>query len=188
MPFLPPPANFGLEFVCSLFVFVLLAKWYAWPYLNTLQIRNALLLLLSPFLLRYLGLMSLVPGVVEPSVTQSRFAFYQAYGDFLAFLLALVGFVLVRRSSQLATLAVWVFNIFGTLDFLHSVIRGAVFGTGGSIGAFWYIPVAYVPFGLVVHFLIFATLLSREPSSDSATASHPQSPVFSANSLFVFFE
>jgi hypothetical protein len=29
------------------------------------------------------------------------------------------------------------------------------------MGAFWYIPVAYVPLGLVVHYLIFVLLLQR---------------------------
>jgi hypothetical protein len=36
-----------------------------------------------------------------------------------------------------------------------------VSGTGGSIGAFWYIPVAYVPLGLVAHTLIFILLVTR---------------------------
>jgi hypothetical protein len=94
-------------------------------------------------------------------VTQSKFAFYQAYGDFIAFVLALTAFTLVRARRREALVAVWVFNVFGSFDFLHSVIRGTVAGTGGSLGAFWYIPVVYVPFGLVVHFLIFLLLIQR---------------------------
>jgi len=158
---LPTFVNFGLEFAMSLLVFSLLAKWYAWPFLKTLPFRQALLILLLPFLPRYLGLMSLVPGVVDLSVTTSAFAFYQAYGDFLAFVLALASFILVRSTHPYALAVVWVFNIFGSLEFLHSVIRGSISGTGGSMGAFWYIPVAYVPFGLVVHYLIFVLLTKR---------------------------
>jgi hypothetical protein len=105
--------------------------------------------------------MSLVPGVVDPAVTQGSFAFYQAYGDFIAFLLALTSFVLVRSGQKQALVVVWVFNVFGTIEFLNSVIRGSVFGTGGSMGAFWYIPVAYVPLGLVLHCLIFLLLVQR---------------------------
>ena len=89
MVLMPPFVNFGVEFGLSLLVFSLLGKWYVWPFLCVRPFTQALLLLLSPFLLRYLGLTSLVPGVVEPAVTRSTFAFYQAYGDFLAFLLAL---------------------------------------------------------------------------------------------------
>jgi hypothetical protein len=137
--------NFGLEFGLSLFVFSLLAKWYVWPFLHARPFEDALLLLLVPFLPRYLGLISLVPGVVDPAVTQSKFAFYQAYGDFAAFLLALLAFILLHYRHPQALLAAWIFNLFGVFDFLHSVIRGMLAGTGGSLGAFWYIPVCYVP-------------------------------------------
>ena len=153
--------NFGLEFGLSLLIFALLAKWYLWPWLTKRSFTQALLILISPFLLRFLGLMTLVPGVVEPSVTHSTFAFYQAWGDFIAFLLAFASFILVRSKQKYALAAVWLFNIFGTLDFLNAVIRGAVFGTGGGLGAFWYIPVCYVPMGLVVHYLIFVLLAKR---------------------------
>lgn len=56
---------------------------------------------------------------------------------------------------------VWLFNVFGSLDFIHSVLRGSLTGTGGSLGASWYIPVCYVPLGLVLHYLIFLLLLKR---------------------------
>jgi hypothetical protein len=107
---MPPFVNFGVEFGLSLLVFSLLGKWYVWPFLCVRPFTQALLLLLSPFLLRYLGLMSLVPGVVEPAVTRSTFAFYQAYGDFLAFLLAFAAFVLVRSRHSRALAIVWVFT------------------------------------------------------------------------------
>ena len=158
---MPTIINFAIEFSLSLLVSALLAKWYVWPFLCSRPYAEGLLIMLVPFLPRYLGLMSLVPGVVDTLVTRSAFAFYQAYGDFLAFLLALIAFVLLhyRRPSALAFL--WIFNVFGTLDFIHSVVRGTLSGTGGSLGAFWYIPVAYVPMGLVVHYLIFVSLITR---------------------------
>ena len=53
---MPTPMNFGMEFFMSLLVFGLVAKWYVWPYLRAQEFRTALLLLLSPFLVRYLGL------------------------------------------------------------------------------------------------------------------------------------
>ena len=158
---MPAFVNFGLEFSMSLLVFALLARWYVHPWLGQRSFDHALLILLVPFLPRYLGLMSLVPGVVDSSTTTSTFAFYQAYGDFLAFLLALASFALVRRRVAGALTVVWVFNVFGTAEFLHSVIRGSLSGTGGSLGAFWYIPVAYLPLGLVLHCMIFVLLLTR---------------------------
>jgi hypothetical protein len=167
---MPPFLNFGVQFALSLLVFGLLGKWYVWPFLRVRPFTQALLVLLSPFLLRYLGLMSLVPGVVEPAVTRSTFAFYQAYGDLLAFLLVLAAFVLVRSRHSGAIAIVWVFNIFGSLEFLHSVLRGSLAGTGGSLGAFWYIPVCYVPLGLVVHYLIFVLLVKRSSEYTPAAA------------------
>jgi len=158
---MPPFVNFGIEFGLSLLVFSLLAKWYVWPFLGTRPFNQAMLVLLVLFLPRYLGLMSLVPGVVDPAVTRSDFAFYQAYGDLLAFLLAFAAFILVRSQHSLALAMVWIFNIFGSLDFLHSVLRGVLAGTGGALGAFWYVPVCYVPLGLVLHYLIFLLLLKR---------------------------
>lgn len=168
---LPPFANFGIEFGLSLVVFSLLAKWYFLPFLRARPMVEGLLTLLVPFLLRYLGLASLVPGVVDPVVTRSSFAFYQAYGDLLAFALAFLAFVLLRSRNRYALAAVWTFNVFGTIEFLHSVLRGSLSGTGGSLGAFWFIPVCYVPLGLVLHCLIFMTLASRsqEYSFGSAT-------------------
>ena len=153
--------NFGIEFGLSLLVSGLLARWYVWPFLCAQPFSQALLILLVPFLPRYLGLMSLVPGVVDPAVTQSAFARFQAYGDLAGFALALIAFVLLHFRHRRALTAAWIFNVFGSLDFLHSVLRGALEGTGGRLGAFWYIPVCYVPLGLVTHFMIFQLLVTR---------------------------
>lgn len=158
---MPTLLNFGVEFAMSLLVCILLARWYVWPFLKERPLPQALLILLVPFLPRYLGLMSLVPGVVDQVVTQSAFAFYQAYGDFIAFLLALTAFALIHWRQRMALPVVWLFNVFGMLEFVHSLIRGSTSGTGGSLGAFWYIPVCYVPMGLVAHSLIFLLLVSR---------------------------
>lgn len=168
---MPPLANFGIEFGLSLLLSVLLARWYIWPFLSSRPANQAFLLLLTPFLPRYLGLMSLVPGVVDPAVAHSAFAFYQAYGDAVAFLLAFLAFLLVRARHHTALMAVWVFNIFGALDFVHAVLRGIISQSGGSLGAFWYIPVCYVPFGLVVHCLIFVALARRSVEYHLQTSS-----------------
>jgi hypothetical protein len=44
---MPAFVNFAVEFVMSLLVFTLLARWYAWPFLNQKPFPSALLLLLS---------------------------------------------------------------------------------------------------------------------------------------------
>jgi hypothetical protein len=158
---MPVLLNFGIEFAMGLLVSCLVASWFIWPFLRSRTFTTALLILLAPSLVRYMGLMTFVPGVVDPAVTRSQFAFYQAWGDFGAFVLVLVAMALVRRRHPLALAAVWVFNLFGTADFVQAVLRGALGEAGGSLGAFWYIPVAYVPFALVVHVMIFVHLIKR---------------------------
>jgi hypothetical protein len=153
--------NFGVEFAMGLLVSFLLARWYVWPFLCSRTFAGGLQILLAVFLPRYLGLMTLVPGVVDPAVTRSQFAFYQAWGDFGAFLLVIVAFILVREGHPVTLAAVWFFNVFGALDFVQGVLRGALQGTGGSLIAFWYLAVAYVPMGLVTHGLIFVYLIER---------------------------
>jgi hypothetical protein len=82
---MPTPVNFGIEFGMSLLVFGLLTKSYAWPYLRSRSFTRALLVLLAPFLVCYLGRISLVLGIVDPAATHCSFALYQAWGDLIAF-------------------------------------------------------------------------------------------------------
>jgi hypothetical protein len=82
-------------------------------------------------------------------------------GDSIAFLSALAAFVSVRSRYTQALVVVWVFKIFGALEFIHSMVRGSLRGASGSRGAFWFIPVAYVPLGLVARYLIFVLLFKR---------------------------
>ena len=84
--------------------------------------------------------------------------------------LAFAALVLVRSRHSRALAIVWVFNVFGLLEFFHSVVRGSLAGTGGGLGAFWYIPVCYVPLGLVVHCLIFLLLVKRSSEYTPRTA------------------
>jgi hypothetical protein len=153
--------NFSLELTMSFVVFGLLAKWYFWPYVSTLPFTQGVLILLLPFLFRHLGLMSLVPGVVDPELTQTTFAWYQAYGDFIAMILALISFILVHKRWKYALAVVWLFNIVGTLDHLNAMVLGTLSDIGAQLHAFWYIPVIVVPLDMILHFLIFVLLIER---------------------------
>ena len=74
---------FGLQFILSLLVFSLLAKWYLLPRLAQYSTPQALMVLLIPHALRHLGLVFLVPGlVVQP--LPSSFANAAAYGDLIS--------------------------------------------------------------------------------------------------------
>ena len=59
--------------------------------------------------------------------------------------------------------AVWIFNLWGTIDLLYAIYQGEIgVRVGpGSLGAAFYIPTVLVPPLLVTHALIFWRLLRR---------------------------
>ena len=148
-------AIFGLQFVFSLLVIGLLAKWVLAPWLARLSQREALFWLTVPHAFRYIGMVFLVPGVVAQPLPD-YFAVPAAYGDLLASVLALCALVALRSGWAGATGLVWVFNVVGTADLLNALRHVEM---APLFGAAWYIPTFIVPLLLVTHFMIFARLL-----------------------------
>ncbi len=151
-------AIFGLQFLLSLIVYALIAKWYVAPWLAEKPVEQALMPLIFPHAFRHMGLIFLVPGVVAEPLPP-EFANPAAYGDFAAGLLAILAFVALRGRWRPAVPLVWLFNIVGTVDLLHAVFRGLSVGAEENMGAAWYIPTFIVPALLVTHFMVFARLL-----------------------------
>ncbi len=151
---------FGLQFLLSLVVYGLLAKWYVGPALARLPLHDALVPLLVPHAFRHLGLVFLVPAVVAPTLPRA-FALPAAYGDLLAGVLALLAMVALRGRWPLAIPVAWVANIVGTLDLLHAFYKGIPLDAGRHMGSAWYIPTFIVPALFVTHFMIFAILIKR---------------------------
>ena len=88
-------AIFGVQFLLSLIVYALIAKWYVAPWLAGKPVEQALVPLIFPHAFRHIGLLFLVPGVVaEPLPTE--FANPAAYGDFTTGLLAILALVALR--------------------------------------------------------------------------------------------
>ena len=54
---------FGLQFVLSLIVYTLIARWYAAPWLAGKALYPALMLLILPHASRHIGLSFFVPGL-----------------------------------------------------------------------------------------------------------------------------
>jgi hypothetical protein len=106
------------------------------------------------------GLSVLVPGVVSPALP-SAFAAPAAYGDLVAALLAVAATGALVRRTSLATLVVWLFNVWGVADFLLAFYQG-LFGSeldARMLGAAFFIPTAVVPPLLIMHGLIFWLLV-----------------------------
>ena len=158
-----PQAIFGLQFVLSLLVFALLAKWLLAPWLARQTRREALFWLTLPHAFRYIGMVFLVPGVVAQPLP-SDFANPAAYGDLLTSVLALLALVALRTGWKGALAVVWLFNVVGTVDLLNALRHLDVVP---NFGAVWYIPTFYVPLLLVTHFMIFVRLLKPAANPES---------------------
>ena len=155
-------AIFLLQFMFSLLVLGLLAKWVLAPWLARQSQREALFWLTLPHAFRYIGMVFLVPGVVAQPLP-SDFAIPAAYGDLSAAVLALLALILLRTGSNRALVAVWLFNVVGTVDLLNALRHVDV---APKFGAAWYIPTMLVPVLLVTHFMIFLRLLKPGKTSE----------------------
>ncbi len=154
---------FGLQFLLSLVVWGLIAKWVMAPWLDRQSLNQALFWLTLPHAFRHVGMVFLVPGVVAQPLP-GAFANPAAYGDLLAGLLALLALIVLRSGWGRALTVVWVFNIVGTLDLLNALRHADAVP---DMGAAWYIPTFLVPLLLVTHFMVFARLLRRGHSTRS---------------------
>ena len=151
---------FGLQVLLSLFVYGLAAKWFVTPRLARLPLREALVQLVFLHTFRYLGLVFLVPSVVSSSLPPA-FARPAAYGDLATALLAFISLVALRKRWGTALILVWIFNILGTLDFANAYYLGTRLRVPDLLDSAWYVPTFLVPALLVIHIMIFATLINH---------------------------
>ncbi|MDH3669963.1 MAG: hypothetical protein OES46_02215 [Gammaproteobacteria bacterium] len=150
-------AIFGLQFLLSLVVWGLIAKWLLAPWLATMAQHQALFWLTLPHAFRHIGMVFLVPSVVAQPLPNA-FAIPAAYGDLAAGVLALLALIALRTGWAGALALVWLFNIVGTVDLLNALRH---LNVPPAFGATWYIPTFLVPLLLVTHFMIFVRLLRR---------------------------
>ena len=150
-------AIFGLQFVMSLVVLGLIAKWWLAPWLAKMPQHQALFWLTLPHAFRHIGMVFLVPGVVAQPLP-AAFAIPAAYGDLATGVLALLALIALRTGWAGALVLVWLFNIVGTADLLNALRHVNV---APAFGAAWYIPTFLVPVLLVTHFMIFVRLFRR---------------------------
>jgi len=150
---------FGLQFLLSLVLYSLLARWYVAPRLAPLPLASALTPLLFLHASRFLGMVFLVPSVTGGPLPP-EFARAAAYGDLLAALLAFASIVALRAGSAIAIPLVWLFSLEGTLDLINALVQGLRHNV--QLGAAYYIPTVAVPALFVTHAMIFTMLLTRK--------------------------
>jgi hypothetical protein len=154
-----PRAVFGLSTLMSLLSAIVLAVLFAQPSLRNINTEQALIWLVAPHMVRFIGLSFLVPGVVSASLPQA-WAKPAAYGDFVAGILAIIATAGLARTANWAIATVWIFNVWGLGDLLLAFYKGArVNLEPGALGAGFYIVTAVVPVLLVSHALIFELLM-----------------------------
>lgn len=146
-----------INIVFTTVVFAVAARLYLVPRLDRLEPRSVLPPILLLHSLRHLGLMFLVPGVVEPGMPRA-FAYPAAVGDFVTATLALVSIPAVLQGWPVARPLVWVFSVFGTLDLLAAITVATFTHAPIYMGAAYWIPAFWVPALLVTHYLTFVIL------------------------------
>lgn len=147
---------FGLQLVLSTIVYALIGRWYVVPWLAEKTTNQALMILTLPHAFRHLGMVFLVPGVVDQSIPVF-FATSAAYGDLASGLLALLALVALRRAWSGALIIVLLFSLVGIIDLLNALRHADAVP---HLGAAWYVPTFVVPILLVTHAMIIARLVA----------------------------
>lgn len=154
---------FTLQFLLTLLVYGVIARWYFEPWLRDKAMQVVLSILVAPHALRHLGLAFLVPGLTSETIP-AGFANAAAYGDFVSGLLAMLVLIALRYRWRLAIPIAWVFSIVGTTDLMYALSHASAIP---HLGTSWLIPTFIVPGLLVTHWMVL-TRLTRHAWSGSA--------------------
>ncbi len=179
--------SFVTQITFSLVSFGLVARWFIYPRLKDRPLVEALTPLLLFHTFRTVGLLFLVPTVVDASLP-SGFSVPGELGDMIAVMLAFASLVALRLKWRGALALVWLFTLEGMADFANVIAQGLRFNVIGSyhLGPAWFIPTYGVPAFLVAHVTIIALLLrGSRTSSEQRSASDKAlvEPLASAESV-----
>ncbi len=154
-------AVFGIQTFFSFVVFGLLALWFVWPWLKSVDRSTAYTALTFVHALRPIGATVLVASVAGTALPRD-FAEAVAYGDLATSVLAIVTLVALRARLGLAIALVWLTNIVGLADLVNALIGGVRYDIARlGMGSFWYVVTILVPILWIAHVLAFALLLRR---------------------------
>ena len=149
-----------LNLIANTAIFYLAARLYLLPQLSRFRQQQILVPILLLHSTRHLGMMFLTRGGTYPGLPL-QFAYPAAFGDLITAILALIAIPFVLRGSGFARTAVWVFNVFGSIDLLDAIILATIYNATVAMGPAYWIPAFWVPLLLVTHYITFVVLLSR---------------------------
>jgi len=147
-----------LNIVLSTIIFYWAARIYLMPKLKVISAATIFVPILLFHSLRHLGLMFMASGAVYEGMPP-QFAYPAGISDFISALLALFALYAIRQDKPFKVIAMWVFNVVGTLDLVNAVAMGALYSISPYMGASYWIPSFWVPALLVTHYIVFKKLL-----------------------------
>jgi hypothetical protein len=154
-------AVFGIQNLFSFVVFGLLAWWYVWPWLKSVDRTTAFTALTFVHALRPIGATVVVTSVAGTALPRD-FAEAVAYGDLATSVLAVATLIALRSRLGFAVALVWVTNIVGLADLLNALVGGVRYDVARlGMGSFWYVVTILVPVLWIAHALAFGLLLRR---------------------------
>ena len=154
-------AIFGIQTFFSFVVFGLLAWWFVWPWLRSIDRMNAFTALTFIHALRPIGATVLVASVAGTALPRD-FAEAVAYGDLATSVLAVITLIALRSKFGFAIALVWLTNIVGTFDLANALVGGVRYDIPRlGMGSFWYVVTILVPILWIAHVLAFLLLLRR---------------------------
>jgi hypothetical protein len=149
-----------VNLVLNTAIFYVAARLYLLPLVPRVRPQQILVPILLLHSMRHLGLMFLTRGATFPGMPP-QFAYPAAFGDLITAVLAFAAIPLVLRGSRLAKPAVWIFNVFGTLDLLAAIMFATIYNAPVTMGPAYWIPAFWVPLLLVTHYVTFVLLRRR---------------------------
>ncbi len=149
-----------VNLVLNTAIFYVAARLYLLPLVPRVRPQEILVPILLLHSMRHLGLMFLTRGATFPGMPP-QFAYPAAFGDLITAVLAFAAIPLVLRGSRVAKPAVWIFNVFGTLDLLAAIMFATIYNAPVTMGPAYWIPAFWVPLLLVMHYVTFVLLRRR---------------------------
>jgi len=149
-----------LNLIANTLIFFVATRLYLLPLVSRVRPQQILVPILLLHSTRHLGMMFLTRGATYPGLPP-EFAYPAAFGDLVTAILAVVAIPLVLHGSRATKPALWVFNIFGTVDLLVAITTGTIYNAVIAMGAAYWIPAFWVPLLLVTHYITFVVLLRR---------------------------
>src|SRR5436190_9693787 len=149
-----------LNLLANTAIFYVAARLYLLPLVPRVEPQQIVVPILLLHSTRHLGMMFLTRGATYSGLPP-EFAYPAAFGDLVTAILAFLAIPLVLRGSRAAKPAMWIFNVFGTVDLLVAIVTATIYNAPVAMGPAYWIPAFWVPLLLVTHYVTFIVLLRR---------------------------